>query len=90
MVSDQLATGGAERCSALLSIFFEKNNCKVHHVVVVDKIEYEFAGELLNLGKFKNESNGFLNRLKRFRILKQFFKENKLNKIVMMITQSNK
>ncbi len=82
MVSDQLATGGAERCSALLSIFFEKNNCKVHHVVVVDKIEYEFAGELLNLGKFKNESNGFLNRLKRFRILKQFFKKNKFDYII--------
>ena len=70
IVSDQLATGGAERCAALLSVFFEKNYCKVHHIVVVDKIEYEFAGELLNLGKLKNKSNGLLNRLKRFWVLK--------------------
>ncbi len=82
IVTDQLATGGAERCAALLSIFFEKNNCKVHHVVVVDKIEYEFAGEVLNLGKLKNQSNGFFNRLKRFKVLKQFFQSNKFNFII--------
>ncbi len=66
IVSDQLATGGAERCSALLSIFFEHNNCKVNHVIVVDKIEYDYSGEVLNLGKLKNDSNGILNRFKRF------------------------
>lgn len=82
IVSDQLATGGAERCAANLSIFFEKNNCKVHHVIVVDKIEYSFSGEVLNLGKLKNQSNGFLNRLKRFKILKQFFKKNKFDYII--------
>lgn len=73
IVLDQLATGGAERCAALLSIFFEKNNCKVFHVVVVDKIEYDFAGEVLNLGKLKNSSNNFFNRFKRFWVLKMFF-----------------
>lgn len=82
IVTDQLATGGAERCAALLSVFFEKNNCKVHHVVVVDKIEYEFAGEVLNLGKLKNQSNGFFNRLKRFKVLKQFFQNNKFDFII--------
>ncbi len=82
IVSDQLATGGAERCAATLSLFLEKNNCKVHHVVVVDKIEYDFAGEVLNLGKLKNQSNGFFNRLKRFKVLKQFFQKNKFDYII--------
>lgn len=82
IVSDQLATGGAERCAANLSIFFEKNNCKVHHVIVVDKIEYSFSGEVLNLGKLKNKTNGFFNRLKRFLVLKQFFKNNKFDYII--------
>jgi N-acetylgalactosamine-N,N'-diacetylbacillosaminyl-diphospho-undecaprenol 4-alpha-N-acetylgalactosaminyltransferase len=82
IVSDQLATGGAERCAANLSIFFEKNNCKVHHVIVVDKIEYSFSGEVLNLGKLKNKSNGFFNRLKRFKVLKHFFKKNKFDYII--------
>jgi glycosyltransferase involved in cell wall biosynthesis len=82
MVSDQLGTGGAERCAGLLSIFFEKNNCKVHHVVVVDVIEYDYAGEVLNLGKLKNESNDFFNRLKRFRALNRFFKDNHFDFII--------
>ena len=82
IVSDQLATGGAERCAALLSVFFENNNCKVHHVVVVDKIEYEFAGEVLNLGKLKDDSNGFFNRLKRFRVLRNFFATNSFDYII--------
>jgi glycosyltransferase involved in cell wall biosynthesis len=82
IVSDQLGTGGAERCAGLLSIFFEKKNCKVHHVVVVDVIEYDYAGEVLNLGKLKNESNDFFNRLKRFRVLNRFFKENQFDFII--------
>lgn len=82
IVSDQLATGGAERCAALLSVFFEKNNCSVHHVVVVDKIEYEFSGKVLNLGLLKDNSNGFFNRLKRFRVLRNFFVANSFDYII--------
>ncbi|TDD96193.1 glycosyltransferase [Flavobacterium cellulosilyticum] len=82
LVSDQLATGGAERCAALLSVFFEKNNCKVHHVVVVDKIEYEFSGNVLNLGIIRDDSNDFFNRLKRFRVLRKFFLENEFDFII--------
>lgn len=82
IVSDQLATGGAERCSALLSIFFEQNNCKVHHVIVVDKIEYDYSGEILNLGKLKNNSNGIFNKFKRFKVLKSFFDKNKFDFII--------
>ena len=82
IVSDQLSTGGAERCSALLSVFFEKNNCRVHHVLVVDKIEYEFSGKVLNLGKLKDNSNGFFNKLKRFNVLRKFFSDNQFDFII--------
>ncbi len=82
MVSDQLATGGAERCAALLSVFFEKNNCRVQHVLVVDKIEYKFSGKVLNLGLLKDNSNGFFNRLKRFNVLRKFFSDNQFDYII--------
>jgi len=82
LVSDQLATGGAERCAALLSNYFVQNECEVHHVIVVDKIEYEYSGAVLNLGKLKNSSNGIINRLKRFQVLKQFFATNKFDFII--------
>ena len=82
MVSDQLSGGGAERCAALLSIYLEKNNCSIHHVVVVDNVNYEYAGAIFNLGKFKNKSNGIFNRLKRFYLLNQFFKQHTFDFIV--------
>jgi N-acetylgalactosamine-N,N'-diacetylbacillosaminyl-diphospho-undecaprenol 4-alpha-N-acetylgalactosaminyltransferase len=37
---------------------------KVHHVIVIDKVQYDFAGELLNLGKLKNKTNGVFNKVK--------------------------
>ena len=82
LVSDQLATGGAERCSALLSNYFEKHNCDVYHVIVVDKIEYDYSGKVFNLGKLKNNSNGFFNRLKRFKALKHFFATHEFDFII--------
>ena len=69
MVSDQLSVGGAERYAAFLSQYFENNHIKVHHVIVVDKIEYAYSGELLNLGKLKDNSNGVINRVHRFWVL---------------------
>ena len=82
IVSDQLAGGGAERCSGLLSIFFERHNINVSHIIVVDKVEYEYSGKLINLGKLKNQKNDFFNKLKRFHILRTFFKENKFDFII--------
>jgi glycosyltransferase involved in cell wall biosynthesis len=82
LVSDQLATGGAERCAALLSNYFHQSGCEVQHVIVVDKIEYDYSGQVLNLGKLKNNSNGFFNRVKRFGVLKQFFTSNEFDFII--------
>ena len=82
IVSEQLADGGAERCSALLSQYLEKNNCYVHHVIVIDKIEYDYAGKILNLGKLKSESFNLFDRISRFKVLYQFFRKNKFDFII--------
>ncbi|WP_353083830.1 glycosyltransferase [Flavobacterium sp.] len=82
MISDQLSVGGAERYAAFLSQFLEMNHCKVHHVVILDKIEYEFSGELLNLGKLKNKSNGVFNKLSRLIVLRKFLEKNKFDYII--------
>jgi len=82
IVSDQLAGGGAERCSGLLSVFFERNNIDVSHVIVLDKVEYEYAGKLINFGKLKNKKNDFFNKAKRFYFLRAFFKKNKFDFII--------
>lgn len=82
IVSEQLAGGGAERCSANLSQFFVANDCHVHHVIVIDKVEYLFSGEILNLGKLKKENFNFKDRIERFTVLNSFFKENKFDFII--------
>lgn len=82
LVSDHLSGGGAERCSALLSIFFTKNECEVHHVLVQDRIEYDYAGEVLNLGKLKKGEFNLSDRIERFYKLFQFFRKNKFDFII--------
>lgn len=82
LLSDQLAVGGAERCAANLSIFFENNDCRVTHIVVVDKIEYEHKGEIFNLGKLKNKSNSIFNKVKRLLALNKFLNENNFDFII--------
>lgn len=89
MVSDQLATGGAERCAALLSHYFEVNNCNVNHVIVVDKVEYDYAGQILNLGALNRVSNPFFNRIYRFWVLNQFFRKNKFDYIIDFRMKNN-
>lgn len=82
LVSDHLSGGGAERCSALLSIFFANNNCEVHHVLVQDKIAYDYAGAVLNLGKLKTGGFNLSDRIERFYKLFQFFRKNKFDFII--------
>jgi N-acetylgalactosamine-N,N'-diacetylbacillosaminyl-diphospho-undecaprenol 4-alpha-N-acetylgalactosaminyltransferase len=89
LISEQLASGGAERAAALLSQFFVSNTIKVHHVIVIDKVGYDFSGELLNLGKLKNQRNGVFNKLKRFLVLKQFLSFNRFDYIIDFRVKNN-
>lgn len=82
IVSEQLAGGGAEKASALLSTFFEAKGCHVHHVIVIDKVEYEFKGKLLNLGQHKKDHFNWKDRIQRFQILRNFFNENQFDFII--------
>ena len=89
LISDQLAGGGAERCSAVLSQFFESNNCSVYHVLVQDKIEYNYVGEILNLGKLKKGNFNLSNRFQRFFALYNHFRKNKFDFIIDTRVTSN-
>lgn len=82
LVGDALSGGGAERVHAFLSNYFVSKKIEVHNVVVQDKISYDFSGELLNLGKFKNQSNGVFNKIKRFWILRNYIKKHKFDYVI--------
>lgn len=82
LVGDMLAHGGAERAHAALSRYFAGRGIEVHNVIVQDVIEYSYAGELLNLGKEKDEANGFSNKFRRLRILRSYVKNHKFDYII--------
>ncbi len=82
IVSDHLSGGGAERCSAVLSVFFEQNNIAVHHVLVQDKIEYTYAGEVLNLGILKKGGYNLKDRFQRFVTLYHFLRNHQFDYII--------
>ena len=82
IVSEQLSGGGAEKAAAVLSNFFEKNQCIVYHVIVVDNVSYSFSGQLFNMGLLKNKSNSVWNKIQRFRHLNRFFKSHSFDFII--------
>ncbi|OMP30236.1 glycosyltransferase [Mangrovimonas sp. DI 80] len=75
IVASSLGKGGAERSCAQLSFLLNSLGYEVHMVTVLNKIAYEFKGELLNLGEFKDKDNSILGRIKRFRYFKKYLKE---------------
>ena len=82
LIGYRLSSGGAEKVMAVLSHFFEKQGLEVHTIIVLDEISYSYSGKLVNLGKLKNASNGFLNKWNRFAFLKKYLDENQFNFII--------
>ena len=50
IISNSLGNGGAEKFASLLSFMLENSNIEVHTIIINDVVDYEYAGELLNLG----------------------------------------
>jgi len=74
IVARSLAGGGAERFSALLATMLFDLGFEVKVVTVLDEIEYEYKGELFNLGKYKNADDSILGRIKRLFLFRKFLK----------------
>lgn len=80
IIGDYLGGGGAEKVHATLSVFFEKNGISVYNITIFDDVSYEYAGELLNLGKMKN--NSILDKLKKIQVLRTYLRRHKFDCII--------
>lgn len=89
LVSISLGRGGAERVTALMSEFLSDLGMDVTTVILTDRIDYPYAGKMLNLGKDKNKSNHPLSRLYRFYTLKKYIKNQKFDVIIDHRPKSN-
>ena len=81
-VTVTLSDGGAERCAALLSNYFDSKNVEVYHVVFSGKVDYDYSGKLFHLEHLKDKRNSWWSRSKRFFALKQFFDNNQFDYVI--------
>ncbi|MEY4834480.1 MAG: hypothetical protein RI980_595 [Bacteroidota bacterium] len=82
LVTVTLSDGGAERCAALLSNYFENQHIEVYHVVFSGKVAYDYSGKLFHLEHLKDKRNSWWSRSKRFFALKIFFKDNHFDYVI--------
>lgn len=88
LIGNNLSNGGADKIHAILSNYFFNQDISVHNVILMDCVTYEFSGELLNLGKIKNDSS-LLRNFKKFISLASFFKQNKFDYIIDFRMRNN-
>ncbi len=82
LVTVTLSDGGAERCAALLSKYFDNQEFEVYHVVFSGKVTYDFSGKIFHLEHLKDKRNSWWSRSKRFFALKKFFNTNHFEYVI--------
>lgn len=82
LVAISYGRGGLERVTALLSRMLVNQGFEVTNVILSDRIDYEYEGEMLNLGKLKNSPDLPWKRFQRFKKLRTFFKEKNFDFII--------
>lgn len=74
IITSSLGGGGAQKSAANLSFVLSNLNYEVHLISILNQIDYEFKGHLLNLGLLKDKDDSFLGRIKRFWIFRNYLK----------------
>ena len=65
IVSASLGVGGAERFAGLLSFMLHDLGYEVHHLIILDHVDYDFKGKLVNLGKLFADEKGVFRAVKK-------------------------
>lgn len=81
IVTSSLGKGGAEKSSALLSVMLSEIGYEVYVVTVLKDVDYEYQGELLNLGELKTK-NSFFGRINKLRVFKKFLKSKNVDIVI--------
>ncbi|WP_159021427.1 glycosyltransferase [Formosa sp. L2A11] len=82
IVASSLGKGGAERSAAQLSVMLHRLNYDVHIVIVLNHIDFEYKGTLLNLGALKDKDNTVLGRFKRLQHFKTYLKTHDFDVVI--------
>jgi len=89
IVVSSLGQGGVERSSATLSKMLHDLGYEVYVVSVLNQIDFDYAGKLLNLGIYKEEMDSLIGRYHRFMMFKKFIINQKFDLIIDSRTKPN-
>lgn len=76
IVSASLGVGGAERFAGFLSILLHDLGYEVHHIIILDHVDYDYKGTLVNLGKLFSEEKGIFRAVKKGKYIANYLHEN--------------
>ncbi len=82
IVASSLGRGGAEKSSAMLSIMLSELGYEVYIVTVLNYIDYEYKGTLLNLGELKPKKDTAFDRMNRLKFFKNFIDAHHIDVII--------
>lgn len=82
IVSASLGVGGAERFAGLLSFMLHDLGYEVHHLIILDHVDYEYKGTLVNLGKLFANENGIFRAVKKGKFIANYLHENDIQIVI--------
>ena len=82
IVTTSLGEGGAERAAAMQSIMLSEIGYEVHIVLMSNIILFDYKGTIFNLGKLKDISNSFLDKIKRIIVFRKYLKQHNFDAII--------
>ncbi|MDA0326402.1 MAG: glycosyltransferase [Bacteroidetes bacterium] len=82
IIIHSLGKGGEEKASANLSILLSDLGFETHLISALNYVDYEYKGQLLNLGVLKDKDDSFFGRLRRFLVFYRYLKSERFDFII--------
>jgi len=82
IVSASLGVGGAERFAGLLSFMLHDLGYEVHNIIILDYVEYDFKGKLVNLGQLFANEKGIFRAVKKGKYIAKYLAENDIEMVI--------
>lgn len=82
IVSASLGVGGAERFAGLLSFMLHDLGYEVHHIIILDHVDYDYKGKLVNLGQLFADETGIFRAVKKGKYIAKYLHENDIQMVV--------
>lgn len=82
IVSASLGVGGAERFAGLLSFMLHNLGYEIHHLIILDEVDFDYKGTLVNLGKLFSNEKGIFRAIKKGKYIARYLSDNDINIVI--------